>query len=134
MSEHGFLVPPETQDEIVRLYRRGHSFKRIATEVYWSPTCVRRVILTHGITPRSRATSRKQISTDEVLTRTQLYGMGYSLAQVAEMCGCSVTAVTLTLTRAGVSTRGHSEALRNAYRRGRRSGFARGRSAPQEAA
>ena len=99
------FVPPDEQAEIVRLYRRGGTLKSVAADTFWSKTEVRRVLLANGVQLRPRGTYGPKISSDEALRRTQLYGRGLSIDEVAAACGVSRVAITQTLKREGVRIR-----------------------------
>lgn len=114
------VVTPDEQSEMLRLYSRGWTLKRIAAATFWSPTEVGRVLKLNGVELRHRSVGHEQLSINEILARTQLYGRGYSLAEIAELRGCSPTSVVQSLKRAGVPRRSVSEGLRLAYQRGRR--------------
>ena len=116
-------VPSDVQADMVRMYVHGGlTYKQIGERTHWSSTQVRRVLLANGVTPRAREVvcGRVQMSADEKLARAELYGRGYSLAEVADIRGCSVTSVVLTLERLGVKRRSVGDALRVAYARGTR--------------
>jgi len=108
----------------VRLYVHGRlSMREIAAQTFWSQTQVRRVLIANGVRIRPQgltgaAKRGRQVSVDERLKRTQLYGMGYSLSEVAAMCGVTQTAVVNTLKREGVPRRSVGDGLRSAYARG----------------
>lgn len=120
-------IEPELQAQIIRLYRSGKSYATIGREAFVGPTTVRRVLLANGVQPRQPGPSRipAKLSADEQLKRTMLYGRGYSIHEVAAMCGVSYTAVRATLARAGTQLRPSGPNLRWQRRR---------RSTPKEAA
>lgn len=100
------FVPPAEQDKIVELYRHGGTLRSVAAATFWSRSEVRRVLIANGVTPRSRLGDfRPKITTEETLRRTQLYGRGLSIAEVAEVCGVNREAIRQTLKREGVKIR-----------------------------
>jgi AraC-like DNA-binding protein len=102
-----FLMSRDEQDAIVRAYRhRGGTLASIARDTHWSKTQVRRVLLANGVQLRERiGDHRPKISSDEALRRTELYGRGLSIADVAEACGVTCEAIRQTLKREGVKPR-----------------------------
>lgn len=97
-------IPAETQAAMVRAYNRPRAtLAEVAAAFFCSPLTVRRVLAANGATPRPRGHGgTPRISVEEELRRTQLYGRGLSIADVAEIVGRSSTAVVATLQRAGV--------------------------------
>lgn len=114
-------VPLELQAEMVHLYRAGYSMERIGRDLFWSKTTVRMVLLANGVTLRRRGGfNRRQITAEEQLRRAQLYGQGYSLSEVAEMCGVALSTVHYSLQVLGTPRRSRSEANRIAQRKRQR--------------
>jgi lambda repressor-like predicted transcriptional regulator len=122
-------MPPEIQDEVVRLYARGRTIRQIAAVTFYAPTTVRSVLQANNVKIRPRAGyPTRKISNEEILRRCELYGRGLSLSEVAEVCGCAVSSVHETLKRAGTPRRSLSES--NRLSRKRRDDAWRNRSAP----
>jgi hypothetical protein len=100
------LVPRDEQDTIVRLYRRGGTFASVARETYWSKSQVRRVLLANGVALRPPGgRPGPKLSVEETLRRTQLYGRGLSIDEVAQVCGVTRVSIQQTLKREGVHLR-----------------------------
>lgn len=113
------IVPAEEQQQIVRLHRRGKSYAAIGRETFYGASTIRRVIVAHGERTRKPGGRRPWLPADETLRRTELYGRGHSILEVAEICGVSYAAVRNTLLRNGVAIRPAGVNLR--WARSRRS-------------
>lgn len=112
IAAHGDLrdrlqVSHDEQAEMVRLYARGGTLASVALATFWSKTEVRRVLLANGVQLRAHGLGRSRpgISPDEALRRTQLYGRGLSIQEVADVCGVHRSAILATLKREGVRMR-----------------------------
>jgi hypothetical protein len=100
-------VPMDEQLEIVKLYNQPRmSLSKVAAVTHWSETTCRRVLLAHDVSLRGTGYSFPRIGVNEQLKRTELYGRGYSVAEVADLCGVTYEAVRQTLVRMGVPRRG----------------------------
>lgn len=98
-------LPPEDQDEIVRLYRRGKTIRQVADAVYWSPTAVRRVLVERGEQLRSRGSRNPILSTEEKLRTSELYGAGLTMTELATLLGLHISTVHRRLHRFGAIVR-----------------------------
>lgn len=101
-------MPLDEQLRIVALYERPRaSFASVSAATFWSKTEVRRVLLAHGVELRKpgSAVLPRKISVADELQRTQLYGQGHSIEEVAAIVGRHRTAVHESLKRAGVKLR-----------------------------
>jgi hypothetical protein len=109
------FVPAEDQQAIVKLYGSPRmSLRKVSAQTHWSPTTVRKVLQAHGVKMRGQGNTMRRISVNEELKRAELYGHGYSISQVAEMCGVTYEAVRQTLKRLGVTRPSHVRAPRQA--------------------
>lgn len=100
-------VPLDDQQRIVELYNRPRaSLRSVAAATNWSETTVLRVLRAHDVVMRPQGSSHPLLSTEEQLRRTQLYGRGLSLEEVAELSGVTREAIRQTLIRNGVRIRG----------------------------
>jgi hypothetical protein len=102
-----FVMSRDEQAVIVHLYEhKGGTLKSIARDTFWSQSQVRRVLLANGVQLRQQGGHfGPKISTEEALRRTQLYGRGLSIDEVAEACGVTSEAIRQTLVREGVMRR-----------------------------
>lgn len=128
-GEFQCFVPEDDRERMRALYRRGASVFAIARETFYGATTVYRV-LTHtpGLTMRPQGGNLPRatmLGGDEQLRTAQLYGMGFTLREVAELVGVrSESTVLFRLRRMGVPTRTAAESAR----------LRRARSERQEAA
>lgn len=101
------LATPEEQAGMIRLYRSGLTLVQVAAIVHYNATTVRRVLHANGVRVRPPRRGReRQLTTEQVLETTQLYGKGYSSAQVAAILGLSQSAVLERLHRYSSEVRG----------------------------
>lgn len=130
---HAPSLSLDDQLAMVRAYNRPRAtLDSVAQQFYCARATVQRVLKIHGVAsrpPNHYGTPR--ISVDEELLRTQLYGQGYSLADVAAIVGRSPSSVHQTLRKAGVKMhpRGVNLRAREHVVTGR---LADGRFAPRE--
>jgi AraC-like DNA-binding protein len=108
------IVPPEDQDRIIGLYKRGLTIRQVAQEVHWGPTTVQAVLQLnrHRVHIRPARGIFRRITVEEELKRAQLYGRGLSIKEVADVCGVHHSAVRASLIRAGVAMRPQGRNLR----------------------
>lgn len=106
-KRHVPTVAPDVQEAIVRAYNRPRATLRgVAAAFYCSAGTVTRVLEIHGVDTRPRGHyGSPRLDVGEQLLRTQLYGQGLSLAEVADVVGCSPSSVAETLRRNGVRLR-----------------------------
>jgi len=112
-------VPLELQAQMVRMHRAGKSYAAIGAELFYGASTVRRVMVANGIPGRKPGGRRPYLPADEALRRTELYGRGYSILEVARICGVSYAAVRNTLLANDVRIRPAGANLR--WARSRRS-------------
>jgi hypothetical protein len=99
-------VPPDDQAAIVTLYADPRmSIRKVAARTHWSQTTVRRVLVANGVQLRGQGHSMSRLTVNEQLKRSELYGRGYSISEVAKMCGVTYEAVRTTLVRMDVPRR-----------------------------
>lgn len=112
------IVPAEDQERIIRLYAKGWPMAAISREVFWSRTSIRAVLLSNGVRVRRQGGNiHPQITVDEQLKRATLYGQGYSLSEVAELCGVHTSTVHDTLVRLGTPRRSRADGNRLRWQR-----------------
>ena len=100
-------IPLDMQLAMVRAYNRPRAkLDDVAAQFFCSRQTVQRVLALHDVTLRpTNHYGTPRIDVDERLRRTQLYGRGLSLLDVANVVGRHPSAVLDTLRREGVRMR-----------------------------
>jgi len=93
--------------QMVALYRAGGSLRSISKELHYSPATIGRALQREGIKLRGRGGAHKTnaMPAEAMLEAAELYGRGWSIAQIADLLGMSVAGVHLRLRRAGTKMR-----------------------------
>ena len=109
LDERDRILPThEEQARMIELYvHRGMTLHQIGELMHYHATSVRRALRANDVKLRAPRRGRgRQLSVDEELLTTQLYGQGYSAAQIGAILGLNQSSVLERLHRFGVRVRG----------------------------
>jgi predicted transcriptional regulator len=95
----------EEQQRMVELTRRGQSQRAIGELMHWSSSTVSRVLIMWGESRSRRNGHPPRLSADTVLETCQLYGRGYSVAELADLLSMTRSQVRRRLERGGATLR-----------------------------
>lgn len=95
-------------NHIVRLYQKGFSCEAIAMLDGRSRNTIRSILLSEGVTIRSRSESNRRFPTH---TAVKLYNLGCNAAQIGELLGVHQTTVVKRLRASGFPLRSHQVAM-----------------------
>lgn len=114
-------IPPETQDEIVRLYTTEKlTMRAIGARFHWSEGAVLNVLTERGIprnpTGRYRRVKGARFTSEDDQRFVELYQGGVSASEIARRIGTTHDTITYRLRRAGVEIRTRGEACRIRHR------------------